>query len=67
MFTATSNGFWLIPILIKLFSDIILSSVYCYSINQPWKFKYPLILSIFHPFYIVILGGLGPFINIKWK
>ena len=66
-FSSTSNPIWLIPFIVKSLSDIYLTYTYCTKINQNWNLYDCLILSIFHPFYIVIFGTLGPLLKVKWK
>lgn len=66
-FAATSNASWLIPWIIKSSSDFYLTYNFFVKLNQKWSPFDCLILSIIHPFYIVVFGGLGPLINVKWK
>ena len=66
-FTSTSNALLLLPWLFKSLSDCYLTYNYCQKINQPWSVYDCLILSIIHPFYVVIFGALGPLLKVKWK
>ncbi len=59
--------FWFIPIMIKSIGDIILISKYMSKIEVPLKILYFIILMIIHPFYIISIGGIAPFINVQWK
>ena len=61
------NLIWLIPLLIKGLSDIILINQYMHKIKINFRFLYFLILMIIHPFYVVIIGGLAPIIKVQWK
>ena len=58
---------YLIPIFIKLIADFLLSSVFINKLKQNWSLLSYFVLSILHPFYIVIIGGLGSFLEVKWK
>ena len=66
-FSSTANAKWLLPWIIKSLSDFYLTYNYCTKINQNWNIYDCLILSLIHPFYIVIFGVLGPFLKVKWK
>ena len=58
---------YLIPYLIKTFSDYWLCSIFYHKINEQFFIKEFLLLSVFHPIYIVSLGISSPFINYNWK
>ena len=66
-FTYSGSGLWLLPWVIKSTGDGILTYVYSYQLLQPWKPLQFIFLSIIHPIYVVLLGGIGPFIKTKWK
>jgi len=61
------NVIWLVPLLMKGLSDIILINQYMYKIKMHFKLLYFIILMIIHPFYVVIIGGLAPIIKVQWK
>jgi len=61
------NLFYLIPVFLKMSSDFLLSSVFMNQLKREWSLLSYLILTIIHPFYIVIIGGLGPLIKVNWK
>ena len=66
-FTYSGNGLWLLPWVIKSTGDGVLTYVYSYQLLQKWKPLLFIFLSIIHPVYVVLLGGIGPFMKIKWK
>ncbi len=67
LFTSSAYYIYLIPWFIKSIGDFYLTYNYCNKIDQNWNILDCLILSIVHPFYIVVFGSLGPFIKVKWK
>lgn len=67
MFINNQEWAWLFPIIIKSISDIILISKYMEKIRMKFKILNFIILTIIHPFYVVILGTLAPFIRVAWK
>ena len=66
-FISYHNVIWLVPLLMKGLSDIILINQYMYKIRMHFKLLYFIILMIIHPFYVVIIGGLAPIIKVQWK
>ena len=54
-------------VFIKIISDYFLFFFSKIKFYQKINFIQYLLLSIFHPFYIVIFSFLGPFIPVKWK
>ena len=54
-------------ILIKCVSDYLLFYFSKIKLNQKVNFIHYILLSLFHPFYIVIFSLIGPFISVKWK
>lgn len=54
-------------VFIKIISDYFLFFFSKMKFFQKINFIQYLLLSIFHPFYIVIFSFLGPFIPVKWK
>ena len=61
------NLFFIIPILIKMLADFLLSYVFMFKIRLNWSLIAYLILTLLHPFYIVIIGTVGPFLKLDWK
>ena len=61
------NLAYLIPVLIKGLADFFLSSVFMTKLKRHWSLISYIILTIIHPFYIIIIGSLGPFIKVGWK
>ena len=59
--------FYVIPMGCKALSDFFLSSVFINKLNREWSFISYCILTILHPFYILIIGISGPLIKVSWK
>ncbi len=66
-FINTQILFWFIPLLIKSIAEIILISKYMSKIKIHFKLLYFVFLMIIHPFYVIIFGGLAPFLSVQWK
>ena len=66
-FTATAAFIWLLPWMIKSSGDAVITYNYLHKLKLPWKLTHFILLSIIHPLYVVVLGGLGPFTRIQWK
>jgi len=66
-FMNTQMLFWLVPLLIKSIAEIILISKYMSKIKTDFKLLYFIILMVIHPFYVIIFGGLAPFLKVQWK
>ena len=66
-FINTQLVFWFIPLLIKSIAEIILISKYMSKIKINFKLIYFIILMVIHPFYVIIFGGLAPFLSVRWK
>ena len=66
-FAASSYQLWLLPWLIKSIADFYFTYNYYTKLKQQWNLFDCIILSFIHPFYVVIFGGLGPLLNVKWK
>ena len=66
-FGETGSPALIVPLLIKFFADLIL----LYTITKKLKLKLDInqvvLLSLIHPFYIIIFGFLGPLIKVEWK
>lgn len=67
IFAQNANAFYLLPWLIKTLADGFLTRYYFRLLDTffPWPAFF--MLSVLHPFYIVIFGALGPLSDIKWK
>ena len=61
------NLFFIIPILMKMVADFLLSYIFMFKIQLNWSLIAYLILTLLHPFYIVIIGTIGPFLKLDWK
>ena len=61
------NMFYIIPIGCKALSDFFLSSIFITKVKREWSFISYCILTILHPFYVVIIGIFGPLIKVNWK
>ena len=66
-FINTQSWIWVPAILLKSISDIILINKYMYEIKMDFKLLYFMILTIIHPFYVIIIGGIAPFTKVQWK
>ena len=66
-FINTMNLFFILPIITKMSADFILSYVFMFRMRLNWSLIAYLILTLLHPFYIVIIGLLGPFYKVNWK
>lgn len=58
---------WLIPILFKTLSDIIIIVKYMDLIKVNFRLLYFIILMVVHPFYVFIIGCMAPFTKVQWK
>ena len=58
---------YIIPIIIKIIADFLLSIIFIFKVKRDWSFKAFLILTVIHPVYVVLFGILGPLINVDWK
>ena len=63
----TLNFYFFIPIVIKMLSDFLLSYVFMIKLKLNWSLMAYLVLTLLHPFYVVIIGALGPFSKVDWK
>ena len=66
-FAASSYQLWLLPWLIISIADFYFTYNYYTKLKQQWNLFDCIMLSFIHPFYVVIFGGLGPLLNVKWK
>ena len=66
-FLSTLNIIWLIPFMIKLLSDCLLTITFFYKIKIKWSLFAFVILNLIHPFYVIIFATIAPFHKIKWK
>jgi len=54
-------------ILIKILGDWIFINMFAYKINYKINYIILLLLSVLHPFYIIIFSTIAPFIKVSWK
>jgi len=66
-FTIQAEFVWLLPLIMKILSDGWITIVFYSNINKRWTFKEFAIMSILHPFYVVIFALIAPFTQINWK
>ena len=66
-FTETALIIWFLPWLIKSIPDALLTSYVFTILKRKWSTSLFILLSVIHPFYIIIFGSIGPFKAIKWK
>ena len=62
-----ANIFFIIPLIIKMAADFLLSYIFMLKIKLNWSLFAYFVLTLLHPFYIVIIGSLGPFLKLDWK
>ena len=53
------NLFFFIPIMLKMGADFLLSYIFMFKMKMNWSLSAYFILTLLHPFYIVIIGALG--------
>ena len=58
---------YLVPLGIKMIGDFSISWTFINKLKRYWSFSAFIVLTFIHPFYIVIIGALGPFVRIDWK
>jgi len=66
-FIIFQNYIWLIPFILKIFSDVILIVKYMEKLNIRFNIIYFIILMVIHPFYIISFGIIAPFTKVQWK
>ncbi|MDB4031268.1 glycosyltransferase [bacterium] len=66
-FIIFQNYIWLIPFILKIFSDIILILKYMEKLNISFNIIYFIILMVIHPFYMITFGLIAPFTKVQWK
>ncbi len=64
---SANNFLYLIPVFIKVGADFSLSWVFINKLNRYWSLSSFFILSLIHPFYIIIIGSLGSILKVNWK
>ena len=67
VFVQIPTFIWLLPWIVKSGADALITHVYYQKLKETWLIKSFAILSVIHPFYVVIFGSLGPLMQIKWK
>lgn len=63
----SANLLFIIPLMIKMAADFLLSYVFMLKVKLSWSLFAYFVLTLLHPFYIVIIGSLGPFLKLDWK
>jgi len=58
---------YLIPIIFKISADFIITFSFSQAVKSKFKFHLFCLLSVVHPFYIIIFSLLGPFVKFDWK
>jgi len=66
-FTETTHFYWMLPWLIKSIVDGTITYTFFHAIGRKWSVGTMALLSLIHPFYIVVFGILGPFSAFEWK
>ena len=66
-FTIQGDFVWLLPLIMKILSDGWITIVFYNNIKRRWALKGFTIMSILHPFYVVIFALIAPFTQINWK
>ena len=66
-FIVTNSIVWLFPLLLKSIPEIILISKYMSKLKLHFKILHFIFLMILHPLYVIVLGGLAPFVSVQWK
>ena len=66
-FCKTGHPVYCIPLIFKLISDYLIIYPIYDLYNYKWNWFSFIIVSIVHPFYIIIFAMIGPIYNFKWK
>ncbi|MAV65201.1 MAG: hypothetical protein CBD97_03800 [Pelagibacteraceae bacterium TMED237] len=61
------NFLYTLPIFFKIAADFLISFIFISKLNQYWSIRAFAVLSFLFPFYVTIIGLLGPLIKIGWK
>ena len=64
---SVNNLFYIIPVCIKILADFSLSWIFINRLGRYWSLSSFIILTILHPFYIIIVGSLGSLLKVQWK
>ena len=63
-----TNSFIRFPFIMEgIFQGLIGSTMAILFLSLLYSLQAYLILTLLHPFYIVIIGALGPFLKVNWK
>ena len=62
-----NNFLYIIPIGVKVIGDFSLSWVFINRLRRYWSLSGFIFLSFIHPFYIIIIGSLGPLLKVRWN
>ncbi|NOZ07524.1 MAG: glycosyltransferase [FCB group bacterium] len=66
IFTETAKSVWLMPFIVKSFTDGLLIRTFYRRIERPWSLLTFLPLTLLHPLYVVLFGAAGPFLKPRW-
>ena len=64
---SVNNFLYIVPIGIKMIGDFSLSWVFINKLRRYWSLSSFIFLSLLHPFYIIIIGSLGPLLKVRWN
>lgn len=67
IFTIQTEFVLLLPLILKALSDGLITLVLFSEINRKWSFTGFSVMSILHPFYVVVFALIAPFTQINWK
>ena len=66
-FAQLASFLWLVPLLLKAIFDGVITYIFYSRLKLNWSLSVFAVLTLLHPFYVVIFGALGPFTTINWK
>ena len=67
LFINNPIAIYTIPYIFKIFADFLLIYIFNNILSTKWDGLSFIILSIFHPFYIILFSSIAPFKKIYWK
>ena len=67
LFINNPIAIYTIPYIFKTFADFLLIYIFNNILSTKWDGISFIILSIFHPFYIILFSSIAPFKKIYWK
>lgn len=66
-FISGSDFVWVLPFIFKIFADGLITLIFYNEISRKWSITGFSIMSLLHPFYVVIFAVIAPFSQLKWK